>query len=391
MKIAYVYDAVYPWIKGGAEKRIWEISKRLVKIGHEVHIFGMNYWNGDAVVLKEGVYLHGVCEPKELYVGGRRSIKEAIYFARKVLFPLLKEDFDVIDCQAFPYFPCFSAKICSSVKRTSLILTWHEVWDDYWYEYLGKSRGVFGKRIERATAHLTDKAIAVSERTKKDLERIGVRKGIKVIPNGIDFGEIERIGASDEESDVIFAGRLIKDKNVDILVKAVELVKKEVPDAKLKCIIIGDGPEKTKLEKQAYELGLASNIKFMGFLSDYDELISAMKSSKVFVLPSTREGFGIVALEANACGLPVVTVDHKRNAACDFITMDENGFICEFSEEDIAEKIFMAADNGKDMERKCIENARGYDWREVANLTESTYEAVITENSNSKARMKEEV
>ena len=79
MKIAYVYDAVYPWIKGGAEKRIWEISKRLVKIGHEVHIFGMNYWNGDAVVLKGGVFLHGVCELKELYVDGRRTIKEAIY------------------------------------------------------------------------------------------------------------------------------------------------------------------------------------------------------------------------------------------------------------------------------------------------------------------------
>ena len=373
MKIAYVYDAVYPWIKGGAEKRIWEISKRLVKIGHEVHIFGMNYWNGDAVVMKEGVYLHGVCEPKELYVGGRRSIKEAIYFARKVLFPLLKENFDVIDCQAFPYFPCFSAKICSSVKRTPLILTWHEVWDDYWYEYLGKSRGVFGKRIERTTAHLTDKAIAVSERTKKDLETIGVKREIKVIPNGIDFRKIERINASEEESDIIFAGRLIKDKNVDILVKAVEQVKKEVPDAKLKCIIIGDGPEKAKLEKQAYELGLERNITFMGFLEDYDEVISAMKSSKVFVLPSTREGFGMVALEANACGLPVVTVDHKRNAACDFITMDENGFICELSEWDIAEKILRGMEERGNMRRKCIKCAKGYDWDRIVNLIEGVY------------------
>jgi len=375
MKIAYVYDAVYPWIKGGAEKRIWEISKRLVKIGHEVHIFGMNYWNGDAVVLKEGVYLHGVCEPKELYVEGRRSIKEAIYFARKVLFPLLKEDFDVIDCQAFPYFPCFSAKICSSVKRTPLILTWHEVWDDYWYEYLGKSRGVFGKRIERTTAHLTDKAIAVSERTKKDLERIGVRKGIKVIPNGIDFGEIERIGASDEESDVIFAGRLIKDKNVDILVKAVELVKKRVPD--VKCVIIGDGPEKSECEKLAYDLGLERNITFMGFLEDYDEVISYMKSSKIFVLPSTREGFGMVALEANACGLPVVTVDHKKNAACDFITMDENGFICELSERAIAEKILRGMEERGNMERKCIECAKGYDWDRIVNLIEGVYLSLL--------------
>ena len=369
MKIAYVYDAVYPWIKGGVEKRIWEISKRLVKRGHEVHIFGMKYWDGGDVFINDGVFLHGVCEPKELYVEGRRSIKEAVYFARKLLFPLMKEDFDVIDCQAFPYFPCFTAKICSSVKRTPLVITWHEAWDDYWYEYLGK-KGVLGKWIERMAVHLTDKVIAVSERTKKDLERIGVKKEVRVIPNGIDFGRIERIKASEKESDIVFAGRIIKDKNVDVLIKAVELVKREVPD--VKCVIIGDGPEKKGLEKLVHELGLENNIAFTGFLDDYDEVISYMKSSKVFVLPSTREGFGIVALEANACGLPVVTVNHKRNAACDFIS-NENGFICGLSEGDVAEKILRGMDERENRERKCIESAKGYDWVRVVDIVEHYY------------------
>jgi glycosyltransferase involved in cell wall biosynthesis len=370
MKIAYIYDVIYPYVKGGAEKRIWEISKRLVKKGHEVHLFGMKYWNGGDVVINDGVYLHGVCEPKELYVEGRRSIIEAIYFARKLLIPLMKEDFDVIDCQAFPYFPCFAAKICSSVKRTPLVITWHEVWDGYWYEYLGK-KGVFGKCIEIMTAHHTDKLIAVSERTKKDLERIGVKKEIRVIPNGIDLGKIEKVKPSKEETAVIFAGRLIKEKNVDVMIKAVNLVKREVPD--VNCIIIGDGPEKSKLEKLAYELGLENNSVFTWFLDDYDEVISYMKSSKVFVLPSTREGFGIVALEANACGLPVVTVNHKRNAACDVITNDENGFICELSEGDVAEMILKGLDKRKEMKRKCIECAKGYDWERIVNLIEAVY------------------
>lgn len=386
MKIAYVYDAVFPWVKGGAEKRVLEISKRLVKRGHGVHIFSMKYWNDGDVFVKDGVYLHGICEPRELYVEGRRSIAEAIYFARKLLFPLMKEDFDVIDSQAFPYFPCFSAKICSSLKRIPLLITWHEVWDEYWYEYLGK-KGIFGKAVERMVARLTDKIIAVSERTKRDLERIGVRKEIKIISNGIDFGKIEEIGASDEESDVIFAGRLIKEKNTDILINAVALIKKKVPD--VKCVIIGDGPEKSECEKLAYVLELENNIVFTGFLEDHEDVISRMKSSKVFVLPSTREGFGIVALEANACGLPVVTVNHKMNAACDFITNDENGFLCELSEVDITETIFLAMDKGKDMERNCIECAKGYDWGEIVNLAESTYEGLITENSNSRAKMKE--
>ena len=136
MKIAYVNlslekkalpkklfcDMVYPWIKGGAEKRIYEIFKRLVERGHEVHLLeafliklflkvcGIKWWNGNGTIEQNGVYLHGVCEPRDLYVEGGRSIKKALYFAWKLLFPLLKEDFDIVDCQEFPYFPCFSIK-----------------------------------------------------------------------------------------------------------------------------------------------------------------------------------------------------------------------------------------------------------------------------------------
>ncbi|MEA2000234.1 MAG: glycosyltransferase family 4 protein [Euryarchaeota archaeon] len=375
MKIAYVYDVIYPYVIGGAEKRVWEISKRLAKNGHEVHIFGMKYWDGGAVLMKEGVYLHGVGKPKELYVDGRRSIHFAISFATKLLPSLIKEDYDIIDSQEFSYLPCFSAKICSSVKRVPLIITWYEVWDDYWYEYLGKL-GIFGKVIEKMTTYLTSDMIAISERTKRDLEQIGVKNEIKIIPNGIDFEQIERVKASEKESDVIFAGRLIKEKNVDVLIAAVKLIKKDVPA--VKSIIIGDGPEKRKLEQLVCDLGLENNIEFTGFLNDHDDVISYMKSSKVLLLPSTREGFGIVALEANACGLPAITVDHKMNATCDFINNDRNGFICELSEYDVAAKILMGLEKGKGMEKKCIESAMGYDWARISKLTESIYEEVIT-------------
>ena len=372
MKIAYVYDVIYPYVKGGAEKRIWELSKRLARKGHEVHIFGMKFWAGDDVFTNDGVNLHGICEPKELYVEGRRSIKEAIYFARKLISPLLKEEYDIIDCQAFPYFPCFTAKTCSTLKRTPLVITWHEVWDDYWYDYLGK-RGVFGKRVEKMTAHLTDNIIAVSGRTKSDLERIGVKKAIRVIPNGIDFGMIEKITVSTEKSDIIFVGRLIRDKNVDVLIKAVSLLKREIPD--VKCVIIGEGPEHKRLRNLVDKLDLENNIEFTGFLDEYEGVISRMKSSKVFVLPSTREGFGIAALEANACGLPVVTVNHKMNATCDFVKTG-NGFICDLTEDDVAEKILRGLDVRKEMEKGCIESAKKYDWNIVVDIVEKFYEKI---------------
>ena len=61
MKIAFVYDVIYPCVKGGVEKRVWELAVRLAKRGHEVHLFGMKFWEGEAVIKKDDVIIHGVC------------------------------------------------------------------------------------------------------------------------------------------------------------------------------------------------------------------------------------------------------------------------------------------------------------------------------------------
>ena len=375
MKIAYVYDAIYPWIKGGGEKRIYEISKRLVERGHEVHWYGIKWWEGNNIIEQNGVYLHGVCEPMGLYVEGKRSIPEAIYFARKLLFPLLREEIDIADCQAFPYFPCFSAKFYSLFKRSPLIITWYEVWDDYWFEYLGR-KGFFGKVTERLTSKLPKATITISEKVKNDLISISVNhEKIRVIPDGVDFEGIQKIAPSTKRYDILYAGRLIKHKNVDILLRAIDIVKKKMPN--IKCGIIGDGPEKENLTKLTKNQNLERNIEFLGFLEEDKEVISYMKSSKVFVLPSTREGAGLVTLEANACGLPAITVNHEENAAVEVVINEENGFICGLSDGDIAKKILVALDKKEDMEKKCIEFSSKYDWNRMADLTESTYEELL--------------
>lgn len=376
MKMAFVYDAVYPWIKGGAEKRIYEIGRRLADKGHEVHWYGVGWWtggdgNGRGTIERDGIVLHSVCKPVQLYVDGRRSIGEAIYFASKLMPKLIKERFDVVDCQEFPYFPCFTAKVHSLLRRSNFVITWHEVWDKYWFGYLGR-RGLFGYLVEKLTARLAENNVAVSEQTKKDLERIGLGN-VEVIPNGIDFEGIRKVRKADEESDVIFAGRLIKDKNVDVLIKAIKLVKEEIPD--VRGIVIGDGPERLRLEKLAGDLGLNGNVEFRGFLKSHDEVIALMKASKVFVLPSTREGFGIVALEANACGLPVVTVEHEMNATKDLIKKGKNGFVCRLSEKEVAENILMALH--RDMREECMEIAKGYDWDVIVRKCERYYGGLV--------------
>jgi len=374
IKIALVNDTIYPYSKGGAQKRVWEISKRLAQRGHQVHLFGMKYWDGEEVIINDGVYLHGVCRPQQLYVEGRRSIKEAIYFACKVLRPLLKEDFDIVDCSNFPYFPCFSGKLHSMRKRSTLIITWHEVWDNYWYEYLGR-KGIFGKWVERLVVRLSTNMIAISDSTKKGLLSIGAKGNIRVVPNGVDLEEIDAVAPAGDESDVIFAGRLIKEKNIDVLIRSIALTRETIPD--IRCLIIGDGPERPSLEELTQDLGLEENIHFLGFLARSEDVFSYVKSSKVFVLPSTREGFGIVVLEANACGLPVVTVRHPQNAASDLIIDGKNGFLCELNEEDIAQKITMALEARQDIFQGCVDYARDYDWNKIAEMVEAAYRSAF--------------
>jgi glycosyltransferase involved in cell wall biosynthesis len=100
-----------------------------------------------------------------------------------------------------------------------------------------------------------------------------------------------------------------------------------------------------------------------------------MKSSKVFVLPSTREGFGIVVIEANACGIPVIAIDHKDNAARDLIEEGKNGFVCQLNEEEIAKRIMKILENstGQKMKRVCMDSAKNYDWDKIVDRIEEVY------------------
>lgn len=370
MKIAYVYDAVYPWVKGGAERRIYEISRRLAADGHEVHCYGMKWWPGEETIEMEGVQLHGICQPMPLYQNGKRSIAEAAYFAGHLLH--LRSRAEVMDCQNFPYLSCFSARLLTSLKRQNLFITWLEVWGDYWREYMGHM-GIAGQAIEWMASRLTENNIAISERTRADLERLGGR-AVHIVPSGIDWQEIRSIAPSAKQSDVIYLGRLASHKNVDLLIGALGKVKEQLPD--VRALIIGDGPEKERLRSQTRALGLEKNVQFLGFVEDYDCVLSLMKSSRAFAMPSTREGFGMAALEANACGLPVVTVRHRMNAVMDLVKED-TGMICEPSEKDLAAAILSALQKSGRMRGRCIEEARRYDWDVISRRVLNVYNETL--------------
>ncbi|MGZ5520843.1 MAG: glycosyltransferase family 4 protein [Halobacteriota archaeon] len=371
-------DAIYPYNVGGADKRLWELARKLAENSkHEVHIYGMKWWQGPDTIVTNNVHLHGVCKVRELYnEDGVRSIKEALVFSLKVLLPLLKADYDVIDCNQFPYLPCFSGKIASIIKRKPLVITWLEVWDTYWRSYLGTIGGSVGRMIERLTMRLPDGIVAISQKTRIDLIKRGKVRSerIDVIPVGIDLERIVKIAPARESTDVLFAGRLIHEKRVDLLLNAIAVAKKEIPT--ITCAIIGDGPERGLLEDLAVKLGVEENVSFTGFV-DQDGLTAYMKASKVFVLPSIREGFGLVIVEANACGLPVISIRHDMSAVRELVEDGVNGFLVnDISSREIAEAITKLVTD-EALRERLAENgfamAKKYGWSDISTKIIDTY------------------
>ena len=372
MKLAYVYDAVYPWETGGVQKRVWELARRLAD-DHDVHWYGLHYWDGPPVTEREGVTLHGVADPKTLYVDGRRSIPEALSFAAKVARPLLAEEFDVIDCQEFPYFPAFAGKLAATVRRATLVLTWHEVWGDYWYDYLGR-KGVCGRLVERATAAVPDCHLAVSERTRRDVADLGATDP-RYLPNGISMAEVEDAPIADYDADadvdVLFAGRLIPEKNADLLVRAMANLRERDPD--VNCTLVGEGPERERIDRLVADEELGGTVTTRDFLESYDDVLGLMKAADVLALPSEREGFGITALEALACGTPVATIGHPRNAATELVADGETGAIRDPAPGAFADGLLAAEECAPD---DCVATAREYDWDRLAERADALYREV---------------
>ncbi len=368
MRIAFVSDAVYPYNKGGKERRLYEISTRLARKGHDVHIYCMKWWKGSPDRVEDGVHLHAISKFVPLYTkSGTRSIYQGLYFGVACL-KLIKEDFDIVDVDHMPYFPIFSVKLVALLKRKTMFCTWHEVWSkDYWVNYIG-AKGVIGYAVEKASSMLPDKIISISDNTTDKLRKdLHSHRKVYTIANGTEFSKIQRLKASNQKSDVIFVGRLLSNKNVDVLIKAVALLGKNV-----RCFIIGEGPEKGKLVALVKRLNLG-NVKFFGALESHDDVLSLIKSSKVFVLPSTREGFGIVVIEANACGVPVVTINHEDNAAKDLIKENVNGYLSSLDEKELAKSIIRAIKISKKMKTNCLGSAKQYDWDKIVRGVEGRY------------------
>lgn len=364
MKIVFVTDAIYPYNKGGKEKRTYEMSTRLAKLGHDVHIYTMHWWKKPEKERTEnGVHLHAISPFYEMYEGDRRSIKEGVMFALHC-FKLFNVKFDALDVDHMPFFPILTAWIVCLLtgRRRKFYGTWHEALSKQdWIDYMGKS-GTLAALIERISTKLPYRISAASAQTTRQLASYHHRtKRVEFIANGIDTKVLDNVKPANVECDVLYVGRLVKDKNIDKLIKAMAIVKKNSPNTK--CVIIGHGIESANLKKLITDLKLTKQVAIIDPLPEAKDIYAYMKRAKVFVLPSIREGFGIVALEALGCSTPVVTIDAPANAAKDLVEDGMTGSIVKLDPEALASAIemWLAADG-----KPIANHVASYAWDNIA-------------------------
>lgn len=330
MRVAYVYDLVYPFSKGGVEKRIALFSRGLAERGHDVHVFGTKHWDGLDHIVTNGVTVHGIAATRRLHLdNGRRSIWQGIAFASSLSLRLFRERFDIIDVQASAPLTCLATLAVGRLRRIPTLVTWHEVWGrSYWTEYLGWA-GLVGSLVERSIARFGRHHAVVSQTTADRLALLGVQRA-RLLPNGVDTSKI-RAGGGTSVSGIVYVGRIAGHKNVQLLIDAARRLIDQGVDPSI--LIVGDGPQRGSLEKTTNEM---PNLRFLGEIESEDELWSTVKSARVFALPSLREGFGLAVLEAMACGVPVVTTDHADNAASELVESGVNGFVVAANPNDFA-------------------------------------------------------
>jgi glycosyltransferase involved in cell wall biosynthesis len=378
LRIAFVYDALFPYQRGGAERRYDELARRLAD-RHEVHIFTWSHWGPRRTIVREGVRLHGVGKPPDFYGGdGKRTIREAVGFATRLLPALARQRFDVIDCSATPYLPLYSCWLAARLSGSPLIATWHEFWGPYWMTYLPRRRLVAraARTLEAGGVRLGGTRIAVSGFTADRIAATGRVDRPVVVPNGVSLAAIGAIPVASDASDLVFVGRLIDDKRVDLILESVALLRREFPD--LQCRIIGDGPERGRLERRTQQLGIRTQVRFAGTL-DEAAAMGLMKASRILVLPSAREGFGIVVLEAMAGGLAPVVAAGPETAAPGLITDGVDGLVFEPTADALAAAIAGLLRDPHRLARlraQAAQNVLEWDWDRRALQLEAVYQQV---------------
>lgn len=347
MRVCLLYDCLYPYTVGGAEHWYRDLAERLAADGHEVTYVTLRQWPGSRPPEIPGVRVIAVGPRMELYVDGRRKIGPPLRFALGAWRHLRRhgDRYDAVHTGAGPFFPLLAAALARRKHGYRLVVDWFEVWTrEYWEEYLGAAKGRIAWLIQRFCARLPHEAFCFSRLHARRLVAEGFR-GRLVVLEGLYRGDGELPVSRPAEPVVVFAGRHIPEKRVPALVEAFARARESLPELRLE--IYGDGPERPEVLRLIQQYGLDGAAVAPGFV-EAERVSEAFARALCVVLPSTREGYGLVVVEAAARGTPAVVVRSPDNAATELVEDGENGVVAESPEAGaLAEAILRVHDAGE--------------------------------------------
>jgi glycosyltransferase involved in cell wall biosynthesis len=355
LRICIVYDCLFPWTVGGAERWYRNLAERLAADGHEVTYITLRQWDRHAEPHLPGVQVKAVGPRMALYDDGRRRILPPLVFGLGVLLHLLGRGrrYDVVHTASFPYFSLLAAGLLRPWQRFGLVVDWHEVWSRaYWREYLGGIGGAIGYAVQLLCVRVPQRAFCFSRLHRDRLHAEGLR-GEATVLEGEYAGDLTPPEPNHADDIAVFAGRHIPEKRAPAVVPAVGRARERLPN--LRGRVFGDGPEREAVLAAIAREGLQGVVEAPGFV-DATEVDEALRNALCMVLPSRREGYGMVVVEASARGTPSIVVREEDNAAVELVDEGVNGVIAaSASPDDLADAIVHVHEAGDELRRSTCE------------------------------------
>lgn len=354
---------------GGAEVHLEEILKRVADRGHQVTLFCSSYPQAKKMERINGIEI--------IRKGSRYNFNLVVSKNIQSLIALKKPDLIIEDINKIPFYTPLFQNLPTLVVIPHLFA--HSVFKEINF-ILGLYIFLSEKPIPQI--YKDKKFMVISESTKFDLTRRKIpEKDIYVVKCGIDHS-LYSPGPETKKNDpplAVYVGRLKKYKTIDCVLRALPLVFEKIPEAEL--IIVGDGDYAPELKRLTRQLGLETKVKFTGFVSQ-KEKVNWFRKAWVAVYPSSKEGWGLTNIEANACGTPVLASDVP--GLRDSVVAGETGFLFEYgSKEKLAElMIKMMSDSSlrEKLSRGGLRWAKGFSWEKAADQALELFEMVVRES-----------
>lgn len=392
MKILMVNRGIFPvpWDRGGgAEWRCYKLANALGELGHKVHLVTNTT---DSKSFHSNVMIHklrtpsfkqksGICGYALNHLVGNLSVVE------KTCSLLLEKlhRFDVIHCHG-----ALSALLLSRIrKHHPIIYTAHDP-TPYLCHYEGQLEQLIRKThfrlIDVNTWWRVNRIVSTNTAIKNEIVRWGVPlEKINVVYSGVDtvFFKAPDFSESNEQKRYclengycLFVGRLTRRKGVRYILQS-------LVNTKASCVIVGDGPEREKLEQLSRRLKISDRVLFTGFVP-VQELRKWYVNAGFFVFPSVADAFPLSILEAMSSGLPVIA---SRIPGLDEIVVDNyNGFTVSPGNVEAFESRIEVLSEDTSLQRKMGDNARRmmerkFSWQKTANQTAKVYEEAISQEA----------